>query len=180
MNELVREIFAPPDPGDRGQRAGSPSHVSDRCISEREFARYQRRSLERDLSDLVWQCCDQFRYAYELLRPGAALPEWLVRRSAPDLSNLLLPWDKLCVSYRSHLFDPQLDFFEDQEQRELTRWSAFRKRRLFAPVLQAPDLTRCVLEQVGFLASISGAGRTSLEAAFREIKHDNFGKETWR
>lgn len=160
----------------RAQHVSSTSrlHVSDRSISEREFARFQRRSYDRDLCDLVRQCADRFRYAHQLLKCGAPLPDWCERRSAPDLSSFYMPWDMLCAHYREHMFDPQIDLFEHQDAREHARWSAFRQEKLFAAILQNPDFTWCALQQAGFLQPTAGAKRRTIESIFSQIMDQVF------
>jgi len=141
-------------------------HVSDECLSREEFARHQRRSAERDLSDLVWQCWDQYRYAHHLIRPGTILPDWDRRRSVLDLTRLLKPWDDICVTYRRHAFDPQLALFEKQQTRELDRWHAFQQECCLVPVLQDPAFTRCTLENVGVLDRSKGVCLIDLDGMF--------------
>ena len=169
MNQVVWDTFALL--GWRAPHVSSISrlHVSDRSISAREFARFQRRSMDRDLCDLLWQCAEQFRYAHQLLKRGAPLPDWYVRCASPDLSRFYQPWDTLCARYRAQKFDPQIDFFDDQLARENARWSAFRQEQVFAAVLLNPDFTWSVLEQAGFLKPPQGPRRTRIERVFKDI-----------
>lgn len=141
-------------------------HVSDLCMSSVEFARHQRRASERDLAELVWNCRDRYLYAQRLLHPGSGLP---TRSNAPDLSRLYRPWDKICVTYRCHIFDPQIDFFEPQRERELSRWYDFQRRYCFDPILDEPAYTRCVLEAVGLLETSTTTQLISLEAMFERL-----------
>lgn len=141
-------------------------HVSDRCISWMEFARHQRRASERDLADLVWKCRDRYLYAQRLLHPGGDHAELGRQSNVPDLTRLYGPWDKICVIYRRYVFDPQIDFFEVQQERELSRWFEFRRRCCFDPLLNNPTYTRCILEAVGLLHTPIDTQTTSLEAVF--------------
>lgn len=81
-------------------------HVSDRCISWKEFSRHQRRASERDLADLVWKCRDRYLYAQRLLHPGSDHAELAKQSNVPELTRLYGPWDKICVTYRRYVFDP--------------------------------------------------------------------------
>ena len=141
-------------------------HVSDECLSQEEFARHQRRTSERDLASLVWQCGDRYLFAQSLLHPGAGLGEFDRQSTASDLTRLYGPWDKVCVAYRRHVFDPQIDLFEAQQDRELTRWNEFQRRFCFGPILHDPAYTRCILETVGLLQAPSDTPMTSLETMF--------------
>ena len=147
-------------------------HVSDECFSEEEFGRHQRRTSERDLASLVWQCGDRYIYARNLLRPGADLGKFDRHSAAPELTRLYGPWDKICTIYRRHVFDPQIDFFEAQDDRELTRWNEFQRRFCFRPILSDPAYTRCILETAGLLQTPIDTHTTSLEAVF-ECLHAN-------
>ena len=141
-------------------------HVSDLCISPAEFARHQRRTSERDLAGLVWQCRDRYVYAQRLLQPGADVTEMDRPSSDLDLAGLDGPWDRVCVTYRRHLFDPQIDLFEAQYNRELSRWNQFRQRCCFRQILDCPAYTRCILENAGLLGNPDDEHVTSLEAMF--------------
>ena len=154
----------------QGLAGSSQLHVSDTSLSAQELARYQRRTTDRDLHDLVWQCAEQYRYALQLVHPCEEFPDWYARREQADVSDLYWPWDDLCAAYRFHLFDAQLDFFRDQQVREIDRWHAFKRDRVFGPMLRSPAITRCILERCGFLKDLTGLERTSLETVFEEIK----------
>ena len=71
--------------------------------------------------------------------------------------------------YRTLLFDPQIDLFEEHEVRELTRWHRFQQEHCFAGILQNPAGTLCILERVGLIDPFGGVGVTSLEVMFERI-----------
>ena len=166
MDNVVQTVFAgfpfwPQHPVRQTQL-----HVSDVCISSVEFARHQRRTSERDLASLVWQCGDRYLFAQSVLHPGAGLGEFDRQSTVPDLTRLYGPWDKICVTYRRHVFDPQIDLFEAQQERELSRWYEFQRRCCFSPILKDPAYTRCILETVGLLQTPIDTQMVSPEALF--------------
>ena len=117
-------------------------HVSDTSINVKEFARYQRRSAERELVDLIWACRERYLYAHTLLHPNGHPPNSLEDGANADLTDLLYPWDLLCVIYRRRIFDGQLDIFAEQQGREFERWHTFKRRFVVEPILDSAGWPR--------------------------------------
>lgn len=126
-------------------------YVSETSISLAEFAFHQHRSAQCDIGELIAQCRDRYRFAHELIKPHANLPERLLDRSVVDTADFYLPWSELCSAYRTHLFDPQICLFEDQRKRELRRWQAFVEHECFARFARHPEWVRSVLETARLL-----------------------------
>ena len=143
-------------------------HTSNYSLNVAEFARYHRYCMHRDLGDLVSQCRDRYCYAARLITPCADLSRLEIPSSQIDLTMLYMPWDRLCIAYRCHAFNPQCDLFEAQEMREKDRWHAYRDR-CFAGVLREPSYTRCILEHTGLLSTPADQRTTCLDALFTQL-----------
>lgn len=142
-------------------------HVSDTSINVAEFARYQRRSAERELIDLVWACRERYLYAHTLLHPNGHSPSSLEDGANADLAELLYPWDLLCVFYRRRTFDAQLDMFAEQQEREFERWHTFKRRFVVEPILRSAGWTRTVLEAAGMLAPEPSSKPDAVDVLFQ-------------
>ena len=169
MDQHVRSEFASPPWHLAHLFPGRQLHVSDRSISVKEFTRYQRRAAERDLADLVWRCRDRYLYAHDLLHPHAPLPGTLEDGANADLTELLYPWDALCVTYRRIVFDSQIDLFLDQQHREFERWHTFRRRRVIDPILACPEWTRTVLEVTHLLDRPTSFDGSTIDVLFENL-----------
>lgn len=144
-------------------------HVSDTSINVEEFARYQRRSAERELVDLVWACRERYLYAHTLLHPNGHPPNSLEDGASADLAELLYPWDLLCVIYRRRMFDGQLDIFAEQQGREFERWHSFKRRFVVEPILGSAGWTRAVLEATGIIAPELGSKPDGIDVLFQSL-----------
>ena len=145
---------------------GRRLHVSDTSINVEEFARYQRRSAERELVDLVWACRERYLYAHTLLHPNGHPPNSLEDGASADLAELLYPWDLLCVIYRRRMFDGQLDIFAEQQGREFERWHTFKRRFVVEPILRSAGWTRTVLDATGLLRPEPGSKPDAIDTLF--------------
>lgn len=169
MNLRIRNEFASrpwhlvhPLPGRR-------LHVSDTSINVDEFARYQRRSAERELVDLVWACRERYLYAHTLLHQNGHPRNSLEHCTKADLSELLYPWDLLCVVYRRQIFDAQIDMFAEQQGREFERWHSFKRRFVVEPILRSAGWTRAVLEATGIIAPEPGSKPDGIDMLFQSL-----------
>lgn len=169
MDLHVRSEFASPPWHLAHLFPGRQLHVSDRSISVDEFARYQRRSAERDLADLVWACRDRYLYAHDLIQPAARVPERLEDGSQADVTELLYPWDKLCEQYRRLVFDAQIDLFAEQQQREFDRWQRFKRNGVKERVLACPDWTRTVLKTACLLDPLTSYDPDAIDILFDSL-----------
>jgi hypothetical protein len=169
MNQLAQSQFTAQLGWTNYLQCGHQLHVSDGSISASEMAFYQKRSSESDLKELIWLCRERYCYAFELTNSRANAPDSLFDRSVLDLGEFYLPWSGLCSLYRRLVFDPQIDFFEEQRTREMRKWEGFLEKECFARVSALSDWTRCVLETAGLLEARSTERYVRIADVFGEL-----------
>lgn len=120
-------------------------------LTLKEFAFTQRREAGATLQNMVYECWRTYRTALTLTQPGSPLPDTFEQRPDRDLGPLLLGWDKVCVWYREHVFDRQLDLFTCPHVTELRRWHRWVERHCTNVILEQPLWVRTFLETLGYL-----------------------------
>jgi hypothetical protein len=148
-------------------------------LTLKEFAFTQRREAEATLQTIVYECWRTYRRALTLTRPGKPLPDAFEARPDRDLGPLLLGWGRVCVWYREHMFDLQLDLFTCPHDSELIRWHRWVDRHCTTVILDQPLWVRTVLETLGYLPKLTQSddsndlGCGSVTACFEAIINTN-------
>jgi hypothetical protein len=157
---------------------GFHAEITSRDVSsysEASFARFQRRSIERELRALVDACRRKLSYSFCLLNPAAPWPAALDRPGCLD--RMIIPWDRLCVFYRRNRLDPQLDFFDCHTLREGLRWRDFIEATCTAPFTSRYHWTRSLLEGAAIIPHTPHSTSIPIEELFDAILSNLEGKE---
>ncbi|WP_394730604.1 hypothetical protein [Altererythrobacter sp. GH1-8] len=180
MNPLAQSQFKAPHGLPVYFRTTGQLHLSDATISLDEMVFRQKRSAESNLKELIWLCRERYWYALKLIHPRSYPPDSLFDREALDLGEFYLPWAELCALYRRLVFEPQIDLFEAQRERELRKWHRFLEKECFERVTKCPEWTRCVLETAGLLETHSPGREVHIVEMFDAITEnveDRYGRE---